>query len=191
MFPVFKSGEWKKNLAKRPMSFLYPILAKTTKNLDDVGTKRGCKTKQSICCVFGPANRWFACCSLVKITFCIIYSAFLKLWNKKKLFKYFITEFCISFTDLSKDSSIGSALNWYHEGRGFEARQGRELLNLNKKELLIWIQLNCVVSTQLTLWHMVDIWNENINNIIFSIPLNKTSLHPSYEAELSPCERSE
>ena len=34
-----------------------------------------------------------------------------------------------------------SALDWYHEGRGFESRQGRELLILNKKELLIQIRI--------------------------------------------------
>ena len=47
------------------------------------------------------------------------------------------------FCSSCQDSSIGSTLDWYNGGRGFESRKGRELLILNKKELLIWIWINC------------------------------------------------
>ena len=40
----------------------------------------------------------------------------------------------------SQDSSIGSALDWYHEGRGFESWQGREIY----KKSRIRIQLLAV-----------------------------------------------
>ena len=46
-----------------------------------------------------------------------------------------------NFTKADWDSLVGSMLAWCAGGQRFESREGRELLILTKKELLIQIQI--------------------------------------------------
>ena len=39
--------------------------------------------------------------------------------------------------EIKKYNSIGSSLDWYHEGRGFESRQGKG--NISEFELICYI----------------------------------------------------